>query len=71
MKYFAVLLVITTLAGCTYFGGSTHKAKSEELIDQAKKNCQLLGYDPNTRQYLDCTTGQFNKMQEQYYGPLQ
>lgn len=71
MKHFAVLLIITALAGCSYFGGTSKKAKSEEMIEQAKKNCELLGYDPSTRQFVDCSTGQFNKMQEQYYGPLQ
>lgn len=71
MKHFAVLLMITALTGCSYFGGSSRGTKSEDLIEQAKKNCELLGYQVNTKQYLDCTTGQFNNLQQQYYGPLQ
>jgi hypothetical protein len=65
-KIFALTLTLV-LAAC----GGMGKTKSEEFIDLAKQNCQQLGYEPNTKPYLDCTTEQYNKMQERYYGPLQ
>lgn len=65
----AALSACSTLSS---IGTSTgvKQTKSEEFIDQSKKNCELLGFDPNTKQYLDCTTAQYNKMQERYYGPM-
>lgn len=68
MKKLVLFAVLVTLAGCSSAGGRT---KSDEFIDQAKKNCQALGYEPNTKAYLDCTTAQYNKSQDRYYGPLQ
>ncbi len=70
MKHIFVAAVLVVLVGCSSIGG-VGKTKSEEFIDQAKKNCLALGYEPNTKAYLDCTTSQYNKSQERYYGPLQ
>lgn len=71
MKHFILAFFALSLAGCSSLGGGSSKTRSEDLIEQAKKNCELLGFEPNTKQYLDCTTSQFNKAQERYYGPLQ
>ena len=71
MKHLTIAVFILSLAGCSYVGGSVGKTKSEEFIDMAKKNCVALGYELNTKAYLDCTTSQYNKSQERYYGPLQ
>ena len=68
-KFMIAAVVVASVAGCQSMGVT--KSKSEEFIDQAKKNCLALGYEPNTKAYLDCTTAQYNKSQERYYGPLQ
>ncbi len=69
MKKVFLASMLVVLAGCNATG--VGKTKSEEFIDMAKKNCVQLGYEPNTKAYLDCTTSQYNKSQERYYGPLQ
>ncbi len=68
-KFLTAAVLVSLVAGCQSMGVT--KSKSEEFIDMAKKNCLSLGYEPNTKAYLDCTTAQYNKAQERYYGPLQ
>lgn len=74
MKKAVLLIGLLGLAACSSLnslGTSTgvKQTKSEEFIDKAKANCEMLGYEKDTKPYLDCTTAQYNKMQERYYGP--
>ena len=71
MKHFIVLLVITTLAGCSYLKSNPNRKSADDLVSQAKNTCTQLGYVPGTKEYVDCSTAQFNKLQENHYGPLQ
>lgn len=74
MKKLVLVVSVLGLAACSTLssiGTSTgvKKTKSEEFIDKSKANCEMLGYEKDTKPYLDCTTAQYNKMQERYYGP--
>ena len=74
MKKIVILLFPLALVACSSINNlttATSKTKSEEFITKAKTNCEMLGYEKDTKPYLDCTTAQYNKMQERYYGPLQ
>lgn len=70
MKHFAVLLLIVSVAGCTYFKGDSGRNKADELVDKAKSICTQLGYPQGSKEFVDCSTAQFNKLQESHYGPL-
>lgn len=71
MKNFAVLLLIVAVSGCSYFKSNPSRKSADDLVSQAKNICTQLGYAPSTKEYVDCSTAQFNKLQESHYGPLQ
>ncbi len=71
MKCFAGLLLVISLAGCSYLHTSPSRTKADDLVDQAKRTCEQLGYPANTKEFVDCSAQQFNKLQEGHYGPLQ
>lgn len=66
---FGIVSVGLLVSACSS-GGGTPAVKTSDLIDQAKQNCTAMGYVPNTREHVDCTSQQFNAAQQRTYGPM-
>lgn len=46
---------------------SLKKPTKNELVQQSADKCKLLGFEPGTKEFRDCTVTQFNKLQDKYY----